>query len=191
MMVIRAASGRTRAVAFGLLAVTFLVGGLSGMALQQTRRAASAVPPAEDVLMVPFGTDGEMRACPAPRQTTRDRFAPLDSIGASPVKQDSIGRIMDAWRPKLRAVWRQYDEIQDSLYAQFDTRSDAVRDSMQVETRAVLTPEERTALEALYERQDSTHRAMRRAQKAFEEACIAARRTDRGQEAPKDSGNDR
>jgi len=190
-MVIRAASGRTRAVAFGLLAVTFVVGGLSGMAVQQTRSAASAVLPAGDVLMVAFGTDGEMRACPAPRQTTRERFAPLDSIGASPEQQDSISRILEAWRPKLTAAWRQYDDIQDSLYAQFDTRSDAVRDSMQVETRAVLSPEQRMALEALYERQDSTHRAARRAQKAFEEACIDARREARGKDTPNDSGNDR
>lgn len=181
-MVIPAASNRARVLALGLLAATFVVGGLSGMALQQTRAAASPSDPDAGVLMVPFGSDGELRACPAPRP----RVEPLDSIGASREQQDSIGTIYEKWHPKLRAVFREYDQVQDSLFAGFEVRSDAVRDSMQRETRAVLTAAQRTALEAFYARRDSTYRAMRKAQDEFERECRAARRADSDRDGNKD-----
>ena len=176
MMVIPGAGKRTRALGIAVLTATFLVGGLAGMAMQQTRATATPVQALDDgVLRLPDAS-GNLRACPPPRQ----RFEPLDSIGASAAQQDSIERIIDLWRPKLRTALSEFEQVQDSLFAAYERRADAVRDSMQAETRAVLTTQQREALLALYARRDSTYKAVREDQRDFERRCREARRQARG-----------
>lgn len=176
MMMLPGSGKRTRALGLAVLAVTFLVGGLSGLAVQQARRGAQPAPTVDDgVLRLPDAS-GNLRPCPPPRL----RFEPLDSIGATAVQKDSIENIMAQWQPKLMAAWRAYDEVQDSLFEAYEHRADAVRDSMQVETRAVLSQAQVADLLALYARRDSTRRAVRADLEDFEDRCRDARRGSEG-----------
>lgn len=111
---------RTRLVGFGLLVATFLVGALSGAAVD---RVLSADEP-----------DAPPRA---EREKDRRRGSyVIDEVEMAPEQRAAINAILEERSARMRSVWEQVEP-----------RLDAITDSARVEIMEVLTPEQRAAYE--------------------------------------------
>ncbi|MBW3552350.1 MAG: hypothetical protein KY466_02505 [Gemmatimonadetes bacterium] len=111
--------GRTRLVGFGLLFASFLVGALTGAAVD---RVLSAEEP-----------DGRPRA---ERAEGERRSYVIDRIEMSPEQRASIDAILERRSERMRAVWHEVEP-----------RLDAITDSARAEIMHVLTPDQRAQYE--------------------------------------------
>lgn len=125
------AQSRTRLVGFGLLVATFLVGALSGAAVE---RVLGAEEPES-----------------APRQERnedddRRRSYVIDRVEMAPEQRASIDAILERRSERMRAVWHEVEP-----------RLDAISDSARMEIFQVLTAEQ----QAEYERKLEARRSRR------------------------------
>lgn len=114
-----AARSRTRIAGFGLLVATFLVGALSGAAVD---RVLSADEP--DARTRAERADGDRRSYV------------IDRIEMAPEQRASIDAILARRSERMRAVWQEAEP-----------RLDAITDSARTEIMQVLTPEQRAEYE--------------------------------------------
>lgn len=122
--------GRVRLRGLALLIVTFVAGGLAGAAVEHLRAPESSWSP-------PMARDGGPPAPPirqGPGQLVPAVFEDLDL---------SAGQ-----REQIRRILRESRSVTDSLLGRFMPRLRAVTDSVRLEIRSVLTPEQRERLEA-------------------------------------------
>lgn len=125
------AQSRTRLVGFGLLVATFLVGALSGAAVDRVL--------------------GAEEPDTAPRRERDDdddrrRSYVIDRIEMAPEQRASIDAILERRSERMRAVWHEVEP-----------RLDAITDSARTEIFQVLTPEQ----QAEYERKLEARRSRR------------------------------
>lgn len=118
--------GRARLLGFGILAVAFVAGALSGAAID---RAVS--------------DDDTSRE---PRQERADddddgRSYVIDRVEMTDVQRATIDSILDLRTHRMRAVWREVEP-----------RLDAITDSARYEIMEVLTPEQRAEYENMLDR---------------------------------------
>lgn len=125
--------GRTRMVGFGLLVATFLVGALSGAAVD---RVLSAEEPPDRTTERRDGDDDDRR-----------RSYVIDAVDMAPEQRAAIDAILKERSKRMRSVWREAEP-----------RLDAITDSARSEIMQVLTPEQR----AEYERKLDERRKRRR-----------------------------
>lgn len=125
--------GRTRMVGFGLLVATFLVGALSGAAVD---RVLSADEPPDRTTERRDGDDDDRR-----------RSYVIDAVDMAPEQRAAIDAILKERSKRMRSVWREAEP-----------RLDAITDSARSEIMQVLTPEQR----AEYERKLDERRKRRR-----------------------------
>ena len=111
--------GRTRLIGFGLLVATFLVGALTGAAVD---RVLSAEEP-----------NGKARA---EREEGERRSYVIDRVDMSPEQRASIDAILERRSERMRAVWHEAEP-----------RLDAITDSARADIMEVLTPEQRAQYE--------------------------------------------
>lgn len=125
------AQSRTRLVGFGLLVATFLVGALSGAAVDRVLGAE------------------EPESAPRPERNGDDerrRSYVIDRVEMAPEQRASIDAILKRRSERMRAVWHEVEP-----------RLDAITDSARMEIFQVLTPEQQAA----YERKLEARRSRR------------------------------
>jgi Spy/CpxP family protein refolding chaperone len=118
--------GRVRAKGFALLLITFVAGGLAGVALErvrETRRPPEFAPP---MGMMQPGMD-----IPFPQM--------FRELGLTPEQQSRISAILEASRPRT-------DELMRETLPRLRAHTDSVRQ----EIRAVLTPEQAATMDSLF-----------------------------------------
>ena len=115
---------RTRLVGFGLLVATFVVGALTGAAVDRVLNADEA--PARAASR----EDGERR---------RGGYV-IDGVEMAADQRAAIDAILERRSERMRAVWRQVEP-----------HLDAVTDSARAEIMQVLTPEQRAEYERMLE----------------------------------------
>lgn len=125
---------RTRIAGFGLLVVTFLVGALSGAAVD---RLLSADEP-------DAGTRTE-------RREGERRSYVIDRIEMAPEQRAAIDAILARRSERMRAVWQEAEP-----------RLDAITDSARAEIMGVLTPEQREQYERKLEERRNRRQDRRR-----------------------------
>ena len=125
------AQSRSRMVGFGLLVATFVVGALTGAAVDRVLAA-----------------DEPDRRPRAERDDDDDRRRSyvIDRVEMAPGQRSSIDAILERRSERMRAVWQEVEP-----------RLDAITDSARTEIMQVLTPEQR----AEYERQLDARRSRR------------------------------
>lgn len=117
--------GRTRMVGFGLLAVAFLVGALTGVAIDR------AIDDADTERVRDRQHDDD----------DRGRSYIIDRVEMSESQRATIDSILERRTDRMRAVWREVEP-----------RLDAITDSARSEIMDVLTAEQRAEYEAMLER---------------------------------------
>ena len=114
------AQSRTRIVGFALLVATFLVGALSGAAVDRVLNAE----------------EPEARATEGRDRDDRRRSYVIDRIDMATEQRASIDAILERRSERMRAVWQEVEP-----------RLDAITDSARTEIMQVLTPEQRADYE--------------------------------------------
>lgn len=115
-------SRRTRLVGFGLLVATFIVGALTGAAVDRVVSADEAPPRRES------RDDDDRR---------RGEYV-IDRVEMAADQRAAIDAILERRADRMRAVWRQVEP-----------HLDAVTDSARAEIMQVLTPEQRSEYERM------------------------------------------
>lgn len=114
------AQSRTRLVGFGLLVATFLVGALSGAAVDRVLGAE----------------EPEARPRAERSDDDRRRSYVIDRVEMAPEQRAAIDAILERRSERMRAVWHEVEP-----------RLDAITDSARTEIFSVLTPEQQAAYE--------------------------------------------
>lgn len=122
--------GRMRLVGFGLLAITFVAGALSGAAID---RVLSADEPER------VERDRDRR--------DRGRSYIIDRVEMTDEQRAAIDEILEQRAERMRAVWREAEP-----------RLDAITDSARAEIMEVLTPEQRAEYERRLNERRRDHR---------------------------------
>lgn len=133
---------KTRLLASGLLAITFVVGALVGAAGERVLTAREPKPVEQQVKK----QDGPGRR---PRGAGRSIFLEpgvFDQIGATAQQRAAIEQILQRREQGARRLW-----------GEFGPRMNAMMDSTRGEIRANLTEEQRKKLDALIEEKRAQH----------------------------------
>ena len=126
---------KTRLLASGLLAVTFVVGALVGAAGERVLTAREATPVQQDAK--PKDDKDESAKRRGPRSIFLEPGV-FDQIGATAEQRADIQKILERREQGARAIW-----------SEFEPRMHAMMDSTRGEIRARLTEEQRQQLDAL------------------------------------------
>jgi len=116
-----ARSGKQRWIGLGVLAMTFLAGGIAGAAIREV--TADDPPPQQ------HGGD---------RESGRRRGFPYEALGVTAEQRPVIESVLERRRQEMDSVWRETEPIMD-----------AIVDSTRAEINQVLTAEQKQKFEEI------------------------------------------